>query len=349
MLFESRVFKLAKDPEHPEEDQDAYRIDARRGIAAIADGVTSGIFSGRWAEILTEAAVDEPPNPGDKRAFAQWLAARRESWHQKIDTSDLAWFQRAKLRQGAFSTLLWIELNQIEKTKEQSIGSCRLRATAVGDSCLFHVRDGRILQNFPIETAAEFESDPVVIGSIDLKRDELLEFKSLEIRCRPGDLLVLCTDAVAAWALEQHEQGQPPAWDDYWQMSPETWEQEIRALRHERHMRYDDATLVLLRFAEQPADTQPAEAEPAAAQPAGDAEESPIVAEVVEEHRPPPPHGGLIQEEWIEKFKVFSKQFEDQFSEQVARGLDKIKEVAESAEDTVRKYRDKHQSDDKRK
>ena len=71
MRFEFRDFKLAKDAERPEENQDAFRTDADRGIAAIADGVASGIFARPWARILTRATVAEPPDPADREAFAQ--------------------------------------------------------------------------------------------------------------------------------------------------------------------------------------------------------------------------------------------------------------------------------------
>ena len=57
MAFESRVFSLAKDAEHPDENQDACRIDPARAVAVIADGVATGIFSRRWAEILAAATL----------------------------------------------------------------------------------------------------------------------------------------------------------------------------------------------------------------------------------------------------------------------------------------------------
>ena len=106
MRFESRVFQLAKDAGHPEENQDAYHADARRGIAAIADGVASAIFSRRWAQILTQATVADTPRTGDKEAFGRWLAERREVWASEIELAELAWFQKPKLRQGAFSSYI---------------------------------------------------------------------------------------------------------------------------------------------------------------------------------------------------------------------------------------------------
>ena len=53
---------------------------------------------------------------------------------------------------------------------------------------------------------------------------------------------------MAAWALRRSESGQPPAWENYWDMPEETWQAEVMSLREQREMRYDDATLLLLRI-----------------------------------------------------------------------------------------------------
>jgi len=342
MRFEFRDFNLAKDAEHPEENQDAFATDAERGIAAIADGVASGIFARQWARILTQATVAEPPDPDDQPAFAAWLAARREAWSAEIDVSRLAWFQKPKLREGAFSTLLWVEITPIDERDRQPHDPWRLRVRAVGDSCLFHVRAGELLRAFPIEKAEALEANPVVIGSLDLGRDGLVEFPSYEALCRPGDLLVLSTDAVADWALRQYEAGRTPEWGDYWDKSPEAWQAEVAALRNEREMRYDDATLLLLRVTdgmnvpEQPGRPTPAveaapSAEPTAPPPLPDAEQADADA---------PP-------DWAEKLKSLTDQVADQVSEQVARGMKKLKEVTESAGSAIKKYQEKLRSQDK--
>ncbi len=70
MLFDHRVFTLPKDPGHPTEFQDAFGLDAARGVAVVADGVTSALFSGQWAGLLAEAVTAAPPNPSDA-AFAE--------------------------------------------------------------------------------------------------------------------------------------------------------------------------------------------------------------------------------------------------------------------------------------
>ena len=261
MFAQSRIFTLPKDPDEPGQFQDAYGISNDRGIAVVADGVSSSLFSGKWAAILTEATLQSPPlvghdSPeaadvvgvpeGDSLAFSDWLSQRRSTWRAEIDTSSLAWHQKAKLAQGAFSTLLWAQVDVAEE-QPGAFGAYRLRAFAIGDSCLFHARHGELLCSFPIDRSAEFEAAPLVLGSVDLRRDHLIQFRLIEQLCGADDTLVLCTDAVAEWCLRAYEADQPVDWERYWEMTEDQWQEEITELRNRQAMRYDDATLMLLR------------------------------------------------------------------------------------------------------
>ena len=253
MRFESRSFWLAKDTEMPQCYEDAFCLDAERGAAAIADGVSEGIFSGAWARILTQTTVSDPPNLDNPEEFQAWLARQRAAWAEQIDTSRLAWYQRPKLIDGGMSTLLWVTLHPSDGQPNAVPGSYCLESFAIGDCCLFHMRGGQLVRSFPLQSAAEFDLTPGMIGSVDQKRDHLLEFQSVVDVCVPGDLLVLCTDALAKWALGQSEAGTPVNWERYWEMPVESWQEEIAALRHDRQLRYDDTTLLLLRVVEETA------------------------------------------------------------------------------------------------
>jgi serine/threonine protein phosphatase PrpC len=332
--LESRVFSLAKDAQCPDENQDAWRIDPAAGIAVLADGVASGIFSRQWAGILAEAALVAPPDFQDRDALQTWLAQRRKEWQDSIDTTGLAWHQKAKLREGAFSTLLWVQFDPRGETGlppndgvlDAETGR-PLKCYAIGDSCLFVVRHGRMIRSFPVETAQQLQADPLVLGSTDLGRDRLIEFVRLEMACQPGDLIVMCTDGVADWALRLDASGNPPPWKDYWEMSEEAWRNEVERLRATRHMRYDDATLILLRLAEKPA----AEPEPPPAEDASGAE-SPAGA------GPPPLPVGQGPVDWRETVNTVSEKLYRQFSPYLAQGVQKLHEARDTATAAIRKY-----------
>jgi hypothetical protein len=251
LQLDSRLFALAKDPENPQAYQDASCIDAEHHIAAVADGVSSALFSGPWAAILAEAVVADSPDPGDPEAFASWLLRQRQRWAASIDTSSLAWFQKAKLPMGAFSTLLYARVCEVQDPCAGAFGGHRLTAFSLGDSCLFQIRGNELVRSFPLENAEQFEVDPIVLGSVDLKRDHLLQFAVLDEMCYPGDELILCTDAVAEWLVRCYSGGEGPVWDDFWKMSNEEWQSGVAWLRQERQMQTDDATMLMLRVVDQ--------------------------------------------------------------------------------------------------
>lgn len=251
MRFESRTFWLPKDADETAQYQDAFALDAESGRAAIADGVSSAIFSGPWARLLTLGVVAEPPKLDDTAAFQAWLAEKRAAWVNAIDTSKLTWYQRPKMVDGAMTTLLWLELSPAETNAEGLATRYQLRSFAIGDSCLFHLRGGELLYWFPLQNAGEFGLNPAVVGSVDRQLDHLLGFNFRDHDCSPGDLLVLATDAVALWAVERQESGEAVDWSRYWDLSDEDWRGEIFALRDAKQMRFDDSTLVLLRVMEE--------------------------------------------------------------------------------------------------
>lgn len=243
MLLEHRSFWLPKDVGKSELFQDAFAVDEVRGAAAIADGVSASLFSGKWAKILTEAIVANPPDFHGDNSFLPWLAEQRAVWQQTIDTENLAWHQKAKLQQGSHSTLLWLHL----LPSPGDADSLRLVCWAIGDTCLFHARGSQMLRVFPIEESRIFDEDPHVLCSVPHKFDTQLQFHALDDTCRDGDLLVLCTDAMAAWALQQLEGGATLLWQSFWDMSQDDWAEHIGRLRSEQRIRYDDTTLLLLR------------------------------------------------------------------------------------------------------
>jgi hypothetical protein len=247
MHFEHRVFCLAKDAQHPDDYQDACAVNPATGMAAIADGVSASLFAAHWAQVLTRAVVDDPPDVCDRRRFAAWIERCRAAWSSPIAGDELPWHQRARLPTGAFSTLLWIKLTEIPAA---SLGAAdfRLEAQAIGDSCFFLVRQNRLCRAFPVLESRHFGTNPPTVGSVDQHHDDDLVFNSLAIDCHGGDLLVLATDALAAWSLAACETGHSPDWQSWWQMSDSQWQAWVGGLRREQSMRYDDTTLLLLRL-----------------------------------------------------------------------------------------------------
>jgi serine/threonine protein phosphatase PrpC len=246
MFFEHRAYWLPKDVQDPNAYEDAFYVDADRGMAAICDGVSSALFSGRWAGIMAKAVVDDTPDVNDPQAMETWLKTYRDAWSTSIDENSLAWHQKPKLLDGGATTLLWVKL-AASGANDGVARPYQVRTYSIGDCCLFHVRGGQVLQTFPIQQSSRFEDQPQVIHSV-YKRAEIVSFEAMETQCNPGDLLVLCTDAVAAWTMRQLESGGGVDWDSHWNTSVEDWQRWLIGLRENNQIRYDDSTMVLIRI-----------------------------------------------------------------------------------------------------
>ena len=246
MLFDHRQFRLPKDEERPEEYEDACAVNPLASVAAVAGGVSSSLFSGTWARLLVDAAVKDPPNIYD----GDWLAQLRKAWSDPVDVDSLTSHQQPRVQEGASSTLLIVQLSLTPRDDAEAAGPIRLSACAAGDCCLFHVRGDQVLRIFPYEESRLFQQDPQVIRSVDCQPHREIRFDTLEDDCRPDDLIVLCTDAIAAWALVQLESGHSPNWQNCWDLSQLEWSDHVHRLREQRVIRCADTTVLLLKVAQ---------------------------------------------------------------------------------------------------
>jgi serine/threonine protein phosphatase PrpC len=180
---------VAKRGNRVQENEDAHAA-APDGLRfAVADGATEGWESGPWAAHLVRAYTAGPLEPAQ---FADWLAsARNWSAPPSAGEDNQAWYVTEKEQEGSFATLLGLELR-----------SSRLndgwfwRAIAVGDTCLFQIRDRKAVLAFPIKSAKGFGNRPDLLGSAATSGSPQPKWSAG--RAAPGDLLLLATDAAAA-------------------------------------------------------------------------------------------------------------------------------------------------------
>ena len=245
-----RAFHLPRLGYALEECQDASAADPRRGRFAIADGAAESPYSALWARLLAEEFVRQ-----DERLprWANWLPSLQDHWVTQVSrptealnllmepaSADVPWYLEAGLNQGAFATFLGLV---IEETSWQAL--------AVGDSCLFQVRQDELMCAFPIARAADFSNSPWLVGS-RTSPGEVPHKNGLQQQgdWRPGDRFWLMTDALAQWFLVEVEAGGKP-WlaldplshraDDEAQQAFAAW---IETLRVARQLRNDDVTLL---------------------------------------------------------------------------------------------------------
>ena len=248
------VRQAHKDGNDPGEYEDAWRVSgtAEGGPARVtlADGATMSFLAGRWARMLTSAfAAAEPAVTEDADAFARTAAAVAGQWPGELEeyvagreaaANPLRWYERPGLERGGYATLLAVAVGP----------GGTWTAAAVGDTCLFQVRENRLLTAFPLTEASAFGDTPPLVGSNDTAPDGIAPLVALARgTVAPGDRLYAATDALAAWFLSRHEGGGRP-WqvlDDLSEAFFETW---LAEAREKDEIHNDDVTLVSISFGE---------------------------------------------------------------------------------------------------
>ena len=233
-----RTFQLVKAGNAEPEYEDALNGDTERGRFAVADGATESAFAGLWAKILTSGFVAASAGQNAR----DWLSDRRAQWRQAVPWDSLPWYGREKTRLG--SQCAFLALWFAESKAGDELG---WRALAVGDCCLFQVRELALLRAFPITRSSDFGNHPQLLGSSPgLKKRMPRGLKGVRGGCRVGDLFVLATDALAHWCLRSVEAGESP-WPTLHRLdSQDQFAAWIGELRAGAHIRNDDVSLLIL-------------------------------------------------------------------------------------------------------
>jgi len=248
-------FWLPKAGNDTEEYEDAFRVVCPQHVGAsglgpariaVSDGASESPFAREWANILTDAFVTEPPASCDmtEDSLNTWLKSPRERWHASVPWDRLPWHGEAKTQAGAFATLLGLTIKAAPDNSEQ----LSWQALAVGDSCLFIVRDDRLWLSFPLEDAAQFDNTPALLCSNPANAGDVWEgIRQQSGECAAGDLLIFATDALACWFLAENAAEERP-WETLLELGSSEWEAWVGEQRQDGFMRNDDTTLVIIQI-----------------------------------------------------------------------------------------------------
>ncbi len=267
-MLTTRNFQTPKSGNRPDECEDACRIwwPSGDGPARIAlcDGASESAFSRSWAQILAGAFVNRPLDLTglDGASLAGWLEPCESEWSRAVPWARLPWHGEAKARAGALATLLGMTIEWApdasprppathaagETVLEDGCAPLHWQAVAVGDCCLFIVRDDALALSFPLEESGQFNSTPSLICSNPSNNGGLwARVHQLQGECQPGDLMILASDALACWILLEHESGGRP-WETLLSLDSEReWNDWVQAKRGERAMRNDDTIMITVR------------------------------------------------------------------------------------------------------
>jgi hypothetical protein len=251
-------FQVQKDGSSPQECEDAFFIstdgETEGGTAefrvGLADGATESAFSKQWAELLVAEVVDGALFSALFHPSSEWSAGFsriRRAWRDQVMGHDLPWYLEQKVDEGAFAAVLGVQFTD-RTSRNRRRRAMHVRAVAIGDTCMFHVRDGLMLSGFPLDSAQDFSNRPFLVGTRSatdhIMGDHMRRYRAVYL---DGDHFYLATDALAHFILRQIEEG-VPIWDQIDELANEpgqdAFDDWIYRARRWGHMRNDDVTLV---------------------------------------------------------------------------------------------------------
>lgn len=237
---------VAKDPDHPEWNEDYFASDGESTMTkcALSDGASVSFSPQTWARRLVRSYLEN--NTVDRA----WLLAAQAALDAQYDRSKFDLLDDIGVsEQGSFASLLGLSHNNEERT---------LSVTAIGDSviAILDRTSEVVLQTFPYTQSAQFQDSPLLVPSLSRHNpsvfsDEIAPQYTLIKRADElsGCTLVLMTDAIGAWFLKSVEEQ-----DDNWKRllgikSPDALHQLVISERESHRLRLDDTTLVVLDYA----------------------------------------------------------------------------------------------------
>ncbi|RSS45669.1 hypothetical protein [Streptomyces sp. WAC08241] len=271
-----QCFLVPKTGSSSDECEDAIDVlsppDASSLFAAVSDGASESLLAGAWARqlahgaVMSMAAADEEPGGREddlSRAFVEDLLARTvDQWDGYISDYQaeraargrpIAWYEQPGLDKGAFATLVAVHMRAAPAVPETS-GAARCwvwRAFALGDSCLFHLRDDRLVTSFPITDSHDFGITPQLLGSRNRDAGLIADRVSTATgELYAGDELLLATDALAAWLLSHPEidsGGAGKQLGNLADLDRELFAEWVQSERDKSRMRNDDVALIRMR------------------------------------------------------------------------------------------------------
>ena len=217
-MIEPKVYLTAKKGELPKSCQDAYCFNENKTRFAVADGATREFFSAKIAyELVDRFCLDSDESNKNiflNKKYEEWLKPIQKKWlsyvenivHNKKKKVNYAVKNRFNRREAGASTFVGLEIDKELFT-----------TMIIGDSCLFHIRDNKILKCYLIDDPDEFDNSPEFFFSRDASTmipvRTFTEPEVVDGKYEIGDYFLLASDAISKFFLTQQREGK---WEDLW-------------------------------------------------------------------------------------------------------------------------------------
>lgn len=201
--LQTRQFLLPKSGYLLSECEDVIGTNEATRRFAIADGATEAFDARHWAQLLAHNWVQIPSGALTTEEFRSWVAEESRVLHDSWRGLRLSWYAEEKAGTGSFAAFVGVQL-------DLDTANPSWRAIALGDSCLIHCRGEVLLSSLPISNHENFNSAPLLVPSHASLQEPTLHLAALGTGLiNDGDVLLLVSDAAAAWYLKLVETGEP--------------------------------------------------------------------------------------------------------------------------------------------
>ena len=228
-----KAVAIPKQGNTEDECEDSYRVVPKTSlrkqcfgpvVAVVSDGASESILAQAWSSMIARCFAHRAYNVPEVllgsgasfRYFIGQLVGYWDNWLARYidqrfaDGRPLRWYEEAKLTSGAFATMLAVRLDYghdqpVYEGNEDGVW----HAAALGDSCVFQLRGDQVISFFPVDSSADFDNTPNLLGS-NTKPDLVYQRTAfISGSFRHGDEFFLMTDALAAWFLSTVEKTRP--------------------------------------------------------------------------------------------------------------------------------------------
>lgn len=206
---------------------------------AISDGATESSFSKEWSELLVNSYKDKS---FDRDHLLETINGISNTWQLMATDNELPWYAQQKAETGAFATFLGLTINREDENFE---------TVAIGDCTLFQVRNDEVVFTFPVTSIEEFGNTPNLIATNQKYQTEFEKTTAYGSgSIESNDLIIIATDALAAWIFIQIDAGEKP-WNhlnnilDNYKQDFESW---LNNKRQANEIKNDDVTLLIVNF-----------------------------------------------------------------------------------------------------
>jgi hypothetical protein len=214
--FIAQAYSYPKDPGTPVEWEDSAACSVRMGRFAVADGASAAFRAREWAAQLTKAYITSfprpaphppPVQPADGHRHAEvrdWFTGQVSQWHD-VTPRPTRWAAR-QAEQHQPSSATFAGLCLIPSTPQATRQSAFWEACAIGDSCLFHISDGRLVDTFPMTPGDQFSNHPDLLTVAPERVANSVDKVQIKTgHAFPGDIFLLATDAASAMLFKLYE------------------------------------------------------------------------------------------------------------------------------------------------